>query len=86
MKTLMLIFVMLSLSGCVTPVKRNFPDVPAMLKEKCPELLDVKNTDKLSDVLLTVTQNYGQYHECSIKLESWIQWYEDQKKIFDSVK
>jgi hypothetical protein len=86
MKTLMLIFVMLSLSGCVTPVKRNFPDVPAMLKEKCPELLDVKKTDKLSDVLLTVTQNYGQYNECSIKLESWIQWYEDQKKIFDSVK
>jgi hypothetical protein len=86
MKTLMLILVILSLSGCVTPVKRNFPDAPAMLKEKCPELLDVKKTDKLSDVLLTVTQNYGQYHECSIKLESWIQWYEDQKKIFDSVK
>ena len=86
MKTLMLILVILSLSGCVTPVNRNFPDAPAMLKEKCPELLDVKKTDKLSDVLLTVTQNYGQYNECSIKLDSWIQWYEDQKKIFDSVK
>ena len=86
MKALILIFVMLSLSGCVTPVKRNFPDVPDMLKEKCSELLDVKKTDKLSDVLLTVTQNYGQYNECSIKLDSWIQWYNDQKKIFDSVK
>lgn len=86
MKILMLLLVMLSLGGCVTPVKRNFPDVPSVLKEKCPELLDVKKTDKLSEVLLTVTQNYSQYNECRIRLESWTQWYEDQKKIFDSVK
>jgi hypothetical protein len=74
------------LTGCVAPVKREFPKVPELLMAKCPELLDVPPTQKLSEVLTVVTKNYGQYQECAIKVDTWILWYNEQKKIFDSVK
>lgn len=73
------------LSGCVTPVKRNFPPIPESLKTQCETLLTVPQTDKLSVVLSIVVDNYSQYHECSIKVDSWIKWYNEQKTIFDSV-
>lgn len=80
------ILLSLALTGCVTPVARNFPSLPESLKTKCEELNDIPNTDKLSVVLTVVTKNYGQYQECSIKVDTWIEWYNEQKKIFDSVK
>ena len=76
------------LAGCLaTPVKRNFPSVPDELLVACPELKEVKEgTTKLSEVLLVVTDNYSEYHECRIKADGWIEWYKSQKEIFDSVK
>ncbi len=76
------------LAGCLaTPVKRNFPDVPEDLKVACPELKTVDPaTTKLSDVVSVVSENYGQYQECKIKVDTWIEWYKSQKEIFDSVK
>jgi hypothetical protein len=86
MKSLLAILLMITLTGCVAPVKREFPKVPDQLMKPCPELIDVPNTRKLSEVLTVVTKNYGQYNECGIKVDSWIEWYTQQKKIFDSVK
>jgi hypothetical protein len=78
---------LLLLTGCVaTPVAREFPAVPADLTTACPALIDVPATDRLSVVLATVTRNYAQYKECSIKVDSWNEWYNEQKKIFDSIK
>lgn len=86
MKLIALLFPIL-LAGCVaTPVKRNFPEVPAELKAACPELQKVKENAKLSDVVSTVSTNYGQYHECRIKADAWVEWYNTQKDIFESVK
>ena len=77
----------LLLTGCVaTPVAREFPAVPASFTTACAALIDVPATDKLSVVLDTVTRNYAQYQECSIRVDAWNQWYNEQKKIFDSVK
>lgn len=86
MKSLIAAVLVVSLVGCVAPVKREFPKVPEPLMKQCPELIDVPDTKKLSEVLTVVTKNYGQYNECSIKVDSWIEWYNQQKKIFDSVK
>lgn len=88
MKKLLFLVPVLLLSGCLTttPVKRNFPEVPKELMEACPDLKLVEQTDKLSDVLKVVTDNYSQYHECRIKVDTWIEWYKTQKQIFDSVK
>ena len=85
-----LIFVLpLLLSGCfmAIPVKQNFPEIPKELKESCPDLLLVDiNTTKLSDVVGVVSSNYSQYHECRVKVDTWIEWYNKQKEIYESVK
>ena len=87
MKKLLLILPIILLTGClVTPVKRNFPEVPKELMEACPALKQTQPTEKLSEVLKVVTQNYGQYHECRLKVDTWVEWYKTQKEIFESVK
>jgi hypothetical protein len=86
MKLLLLIPAVL-LTGClVTPVKRNFPEVPPEIMLACPDLKTIEPTEKLSDVLKVVTDNYGQYHECRAKVDAWVEWYKTQKQIFESVK
>lgn len=90
MKTFLPIILTLLLSGCAmfgaTPVKRTFPAVPSELMEACPNLKKTEPTEKLSEVLKVVVDNYGQYHECKIKVDTWVEWYNIQKNIFESVK
>jgi hypothetical protein len=82
-KIIYLIFPIL-ITGCSIPVKPNFPDIPKNLEESCPELKEAKrDSDKLSDLLETVTTNYARYHECHIKVQAWSEWYKNQKKIFE---
>ena len=54
--------------------------------EKCPELKQTEATTKMSDVLKVVSENYSTYHECTIKVETWIDWYKAQKQIFESAQ
>jgi hypothetical protein len=89
MKRLLILGLLLSLTACSTtvPVKRTFPGVPEELLAECPDLKEVpEGTTELSKTLDVVVQNYGQYKECQIKVDLWINWYEKQKQIFDSVK
>lgn len=87
MKKLLIILAALLLSACVTvPVERKFPEVPQELKTACPDLQTVNPTTKLSEVVDVVVNNYGQYKECQVKVDSWIEWYKEQKQIFESVK
>jgi len=89
MKKLLLVCVIFALAGCATsvPVTMNFPQVPEELKVSCPDLKTIpEGTTKLSEVVSNVSENYGQYHECRIKIDAWTQWYNSQKKIFESIK
>lgn len=88
MKKLLILIPAILLSACVaTPVARHFPDQPETTREGCVDLkLVPEGTTKMSEVLETVLTNYGQYHECKIKSETWQEWYNKQKEIFDSVK
>jgi hypothetical protein len=83
MKLLMIVPILL-LSACATsvPVTVKFPEVPINLMETCPDLKKSEPTEKLSDVLKVVVENYGQYYECRVKLDTWIEWYKSQKQIF----
>lgn len=82
-----LIALTLLMTACTTvPVERKFPTVPVELLQACPDLKQVNPTTKLSEVVDIVVTNYGQYKECQIKVDSWIDWYNNQKKIFESVK
>ena len=76
----------LLLTACVVPVDRKFPEVPAELQQACPDLKLINPTTKLSEVVDVVVSNYGQYRECQVKVDSWIDWYTNQKQIFESVK
>jgi hypothetical protein len=86
MKYLLLAFIVL-LSGCAAtavPVARKFPDAPETLLKKCADLKRIeKENPLLSEVVKSVTENYTLYHECSLKNDAWIEWYNVQKKAFD---
>ena len=88
MKQLLALVLAVLLTGCLnTPVARHFPAVPEELKTACPSLEQVDPaTTKLSEVVRVVTDNYTQYHECRVKVDAWIEWYQTQQAIFDSVK
>ena len=88
MKYLLIILTLLTV-GCSTtvPVKAKFPDPPGkLMTERCPQLKTLADDSKLSDVSKTITMNYTEYYICAVKVDSWIEWYDSQKKIFESVK
>lgn len=79
----------LMIAGCSTtaPVNTKFPDAPVVLLEKCPPLKTIEQENiVISDLTKSVVQNYTTYHKCSNTVDSWIEWYNQQKKIFESVK
>lgn len=88
MRLLIMLFALTMLVGCSTPtpVARKFPEVPERLLIKCPNLQKLNDDAKLSDVSKTVTINYSTYYECAVKNDAWIEWYQIQKHIFESVK
>lgn len=79
---------LLILTGCSTtvPVTAKFPDLPEKLLAKCPQLEKLENEAKLSDISKTVTNNYATYYECAVKHDGFVEWYQVQKRIFESVK
>ena len=81
-------FLFVLMTGCstVVPVKYKFPDVPERLMVKCPQLEKVSETPTLSDVAKTITNNYTTYYDCAVKHDAFIEWYNIQKNIFESVK
>ena len=46
----------------------------------------VNEEAKLSDVAKTVTVNYSTYYDCAVIHDAMIEWYQIQKKIYESVK
>lgn len=74
------------LSGCQTPVAvfPKFPNVPDEIMQLCGDLKDIpEGTEKLSEVISVVAENYGKYHECRLKVATWREWYMLQKGIYD---
>ena len=77
------------LAACSTPVpvSQRFPDVPKSLVERCESLRKIEG-DKvaITEMLKVVVQNYGMYYECAAKVDGWNDWYQEQKRIYESVK
>ena len=88
MKNIIAVCAFFALTGCstVVPVKAKFPDMPERLMVKCPQLEKVSETPTLSDVAKSVTNNYTTYYDCAVKHDAFIEWYNIQKNIFESVK
>lgn len=87
MKKLTSLLAVLLVASCSTaPVVMKFPEKPQD-SEVCPAELDkIPEQPKISEISKSVVKNYGTYHECAIKVNTWNEWYEKQKKIFESVK
>jgi hypothetical protein len=84
----LIVIACLIVSGCVSvPVDRKFPTVPDTLKEPAPALktLDAPRPE-LSDLITNADDNYAEYYRLRDKYNGWIDWYNTQKQIFDSVK
>ena len=84
----LIIVACLALSACVSvPVDRTFPAVPDELLKPAPDLqaLDTPNP-QLSDLINNANDNYAQYYKLQDKYNGWIEWYNTQKKIFETVK
>ena len=80
---------LLLMVGCSTtvPVTMKFPESPGtIVMTPCPQLQKLTEDAKLSDISKTITVNYSTYYECAVKNDAWIEWYQKQKIIFDSVK
>lgn len=83
------LLVCLLLAGCTTvvPVTQKFPNPPGSnALTECPSLVKLNDDAQLSDVAVNVATNYTTYYECSLKNSAWIEWYNSQKKLFESVK
>jgi hypothetical protein len=84
----LIVIACLIVSGCVSvPVDRKFPTVPDTLKETAPALktLDTPKPE-LSDLITNANDNYAEYYRLRDKYNGWIDWYNTQKQIFESVK
>jgi len=88
MKKLIVIACCLIVSGCTTvPVTAKFPTAPDFLKEPAANLktLDMPKPE-LSDLISNANDNYAEYYRLRDKYNGWIEWYNKQKQIFESVK
>ena len=80
-------FLLVLVTGCSSvPIAPKFPEVPDRILKKCPQLEKLAEESKLSDIAKTVTNNYTTYYECAVKHDAFIEWYQVQKKIYESVK
>ena len=80
-------FLLVLVTGCSSvPIAPKFPEVPGRILQKCPQLEKLSEESKLSDIAKTVTNNYTTYYECAVKHDAFIEWYQVQKKIYESVK
>ena len=85
---LVIIAISLALTACSTlvPVTMTFPEAPGRQAQvACPNLQKLKDDARLSDVSRTITINYSTYYECAVKTDAWIEWYQIQRRIFESV-
>lgn len=83
------LLIVLLLAGCTTgvPIKPKFPNATPELMKKCEDLKKLEgNKIAITDMLKTVVENYTMYYECSAKVDGWQDWYNEQKKIYDSAK
>ena len=80
------LILLLLLTGCTTvPVAQKFPEAPQQLLETCDRLQLLENPTTLSILTKTVAENYKRYHLCANKHEGLVEWYRQQKRVFEEI-
>ena len=81
MRYILLFCIALIATGCSTlESKKDFPDVPEPLMSKCGDLDTItKPKVLLSELMKNVINNYTKYHNCADLVQTWQDWYIEQK-------
>ena len=89
MKYIVVLLSCVFLMGCQTcpinPAPIKLKDIPAELAVSCPDLELTSDTNKLSDVITTVTDNYTEYHKCRAHVDGLKDWYNKQQQIINKL-
>lgn len=64
-----------------------WPEAPSSLTEPADNL-DPLPADKknLTDLIQNANENFDKYYQLKEKYEAWQDWYNTQKKIYESIK
>ena len=64
-----------------------WPTVPANLMEPASDLKPLSDDKKtLTDLIENANDNYTSYYTLKLKYNSWIEWYNMQKSIYENIK
>ena len=65
----------------------SWPEAPVVLLEPASNLKSLPEDKKtLTDLIENANENFGTYYQIKSKYEAWQEWYNSQKKVYESVK
>jgi alpha-L-arabinofuranosidase len=74
------------LTGCLASAPKFPKPTSEEVMQSCPNLKLAKtDSDKLTDLMDTIADNYKEYYECRDKVDTWIKWYKQQKENYEKV-
>lgn len=84
------VLIVVLLASCSTITPTEIPKFPTQyskeLMTKCADLNVIEHENvPLTELINLIVANYKLYHECSLKTETWIKWYNEQKRLYDAV-
>jgi hypothetical protein len=91
MRYILIALLVATITGCsVKKPVLMMPEFPAPIKElteKCNELKLIEGDQvAITEMLKVIVHNYTLYHQCSLKVDGWNEWYVEQKKIYDDLR
>ena len=90
MKQLIIALVVVTLAGCASnksPTQLNWPDAPAELLAPSEDLIPLApEQTQLSNLLDNANTNYTKYYILKDKYDTWQQWYNNHKQIYQGAQ
>ena len=90
MKHVILATLLIALTGCATktaPVTLKWPDAPPELMAASEDLTPLDpNQTRLSDLIDNANTNYSKYYLLKDRFDSWQQWYNSHKQIYQGAQ
>jgi len=90
MKQLITALMLVSLVGCASrtaPVALKWPDAPPELMAPSEDLVPLKpEQTQLSDLIDNANTNYEKYYTLRDRYDTWQQWYNSHKQIYENAK
>ena len=90
MKQLIVALIFVTLAGCASnrgTVQIKWPDAPTELLEPSEDLVPLApEQTQLSDLLDNANTNYTKYYILKDRYDTWQQWYNNHKQIYQGAQ